>query len=67
MAVVHKYETLGLTMCRERETLEHSVLNGMSPSNPLLQSSRNKEKVEAEKLLEDGEKQVSLNQQDMNI
>lgn len=27
------------TMCREQETLEHSVLNGISPSTPLHQGS----------------------------
>lgn len=27
--------------CRERETLDHAVLNGMSPSNPLPQNSGN--------------------------
>lgn len=27
-------ETYNQTMCRELETLEHSELNGVSPSNP---------------------------------
>ncbi|CAO2612291.1 hypothetical protein LEMLEM_LOCUS15551, partial [Lemmus lemmus] len=41
------------TFCRESETLEHSVLKGISPSNPSLQGSENSTE-EAERIEELG-------------
>lgn len=45
----NKYRDHNWTMCRERETLEPTVLNGMTPSIPFPQNSGSYAEEEVEK------------------